>query len=310
MKSKKLLTLMMGAIVAASGMSQMAVQVYAHDGESSSSSYYYYEESNGTSILDEEGSISSLLPMGNHPIVSMTSIRARLLLVYGELKVENRSNLYVSENNLVFEPTSDTEVRLVCLDEEKEFNGNIVVPEKVFIYGEPYLVTSIGNMAFSECGNLRNVTLPASLTRIGYSAFEGCKNLQLEELPEGIEIIGGEAFMACINLKLKALPSNLREIGYSAFEDCKNLKLEVLPNGLERIGNDAFANTGMRTITIPASATELGDSAFDTNSIEEINLAQGSRLNDDDIERAYGEQLDRIIGPEGLPSKKKNNYYI
>ena len=41
MNSKKVLALVMGAIVASSGMSQMAMQVYAHDEESSSSSYSY-----------------------------------------------------------------------------------------------------------------------------------------------------------------------------------------------------------------------------------------------------------------------------
>ena len=427
MNSKKVLALMMGAIVASSGMSQMAVQVYARDEESSSSSYSddYLGDIN---FSDEDDLDVEQL----RRLINFTSRRVNELLDDESLQVDNLDNLYVSENNLVFEPISDTEVRLVCLDEESGFNGDIVVPARVNINGEFYSVTSIGDVAFYDCENLRNVALPDSITEIGRFAFNMCHNLQLESLPEnlneigtsafaycenlqlevipyglreisdgafshcsnlqlealpnGIETIGDQAFefcerlglirlpesltrignnafiacenlqlaelpcnlreigsfafAGCRNIQLAELPWNLREIGSFAFADCENLRLEVLPNDLreigsrtfancinlqlrklpdgietigdeafmgcrniqleelpivlERIGGGAFADTGIRIITIPANVTELGDSAFDTDTIEEINLAQGSMLNNDDIERAYGEQLDRI----------------
>ena len=438
MNSKKVLALIMGAIVAASGMSQMAVQVYAHDEESSSSSYSD-DYLGDISFLDEEESSGSAEPMENSPAVeelkkltNFKSERIKNLPRYRYQMVDDPSNLYVSTSNLVFKPTSDTEARLVCLDEESEFNKDIVVPEKVSIKGKPYSVTSIGIAAFYECGNLENVTLPASITRIGDNAFAYCKNLQLEtlpggietigkyafsfcdklnlrtlpanlheigdsaftccgelnlielpanlrkigkgvffyckklqleELPKGITTIGDRAFSCCENLQLTALPeglttigvmafsdcenlqlaalpeglttigriafsgckklqlaalpddlriidesafkgchelnlrelpANLRKIGNSAFAYCKNLQLETLPRNLEIIGEEAFRSTAIRTITIPASVVELGNSAFDTDSIEEINLAYRSRLNDGDIERAYGRQLERI----------------
>ena len=450
MNSKKVLALMMGAIIASSGMSQMAVQVYANDEESSSSSYSY-DDSIGISIIDEDDLGAEQL----RRLTNFTSRRVNELLDDESLQVDNLDNLYVSENNLVFEPISDTEVRLVCLDEESGFNGDIVVPARVNINDEFYSVTSIGDVAFYECENLRNVDLPDSITEIGrfafnmchnlqlkslpenlneigtsafaycenlqlvvlpnglreisYGAFSHCRNLQLEELPDGIETIGDQAFefcerlglirlpegltrignnafiacenlqlallpegletigdhafahcenlqleelpwnlreigsfafagcrnlqlaalpvrltrinestfADCENLRLEVLPDGLREIGSRAFANCINLRLEILPDGLEEIGEEAFmgcrniqleelpnvleiigggafADTDIRTIIIPANVTELGDSAFDTDLIERIDLAQGSRLNNDDIERAYGEQLERI----------------
>ena len=428
MNSKKVLALMMGAIVASSGMSQMAVQVYANDEESSSSSYSY-DDSIGISIIDEDDLGAEQL----RRLTNFTSRRVNELLDDESLQVDNLDNLYVSENNLVFEPISDTEVRLVCLDEESGFNGDIFVPSRVNINGEFYSVTSIGDVAFYECENLRNVDLPDSITEIGrfafnmchnlqlkslpenlneigtsafaycenlqlvvlpnglreisYGAFSHCRNLQLEELPEDIEAIrerafeycvklnlstlptknltiieenafagceslqleelsnsiktigygafdgckdlklrslpsdlreidgfafagckdlqlqelpqnitkiGNNAFAKCTSLQLGELPESLREIGEDAFNGCSSLQLETLPEGLETIYGYAFANTGIRTITIPASVTELGDSAFDTDLIERVDLAQGSRLNNDDIERAYGNQLDRV----------------
>ena len=327
MNSKKVLALMMGAIVASSVTSQTAVQVYAHDEESSSSSYSY-DDSIDIGVLDEEESSSSSEPMEDGlsdreltRLENFTSRRANELLNGKSLQIYDLDILYVSESNLVFEPITNTEARLVCLDEEREFDGNIVVPEKVSINGELYSVTSIGNRAFYECGNLENVTLPASITRIGIRAFSRCDNLQLEVLPEDLEIIGEGAFLFCDRLNLRALPNHLHEIGNRAFSYCINLRLEglpeglkvigerafnycedlqlaSLPEGLEIIGKSAFANTDIRTITIPASVIELGDSAFNTDSIEEINLAQGSRLNDGDIRRAYGRQLGRVLGFE------------
>ena len=396
MKSKKVLALIMGAIVAASGMSQTVVQVYAHDEESSSSSYSY-DDSIGINILDEEESSGGAEPMEDSPAVeeleeltNFKSERIKKLLEYACPRTYDLDVLldvlYVSKNNLVFQRISSAKAKLVFLDEEKDFNEKVVVPEKVRIDGELYSVTSIGDKAFSDCRSLENVILPASITEIGRSAFSNCRSLenvilpasiteiggsafaycmnlqfielpkdleiidynafvyceklnlielpaklrkignfafayceklQLEELPKGLTTIGESAFSRCENLQLAALPEGLTTIGKGAFAyceklqleelpkglttidkkafiACRNLHLETLPDGLEIIGAWAFADTGIRTITIPASVTELGDSAFNTNSIEEIILAERSGLNDGDIERAYGIQLYRI----------------
>ena len=350
MKSKKVLALMMGAIVASSGMSQMVVQVYAHDEESSSSSYSddYLGDIN---FLNEEESSGGAEPMEDSPAVeeleeltNFKSERIKNLPRYRYQMVNAPSNLYVSTSNLVFKPITNKEARLVYLDEENDFNENVVVPEKVSINGELYSVTSIGDNAFGDCRSLENVILPASITEIGSYAFVGCRSLEnvilpasiteigsyafafcgklnliklpeklheigdgafsfcgelnLIELPENLREIGDMAFSCCKNLQLAALPEGLTTIGSMAFVGCKKLQLASLPQSLKIIGEEAFKNTGIRTITIPASVTELGDSAFDTNSIEEINLAQGSRLNNGDVERAYGRQLGRIIGTE------------
>ena len=363
MNGKKVLALIMGAIIAASGMSQMAVQVYAHDEESSSSSYYYYEESSFSSEpMEDSPAVEELEELTN-----FKSERIKYLVQYRYLKTD-LSNVYVSTSDLVFKPVSDTEAKLVCLDEEFEFDGDIVVPEMVKINGNVYSVTSIAGGAFNRCVNLKKVTLPASITRIGGGAFYFCYNLQLEQLPagltkighcafdscnklkfkslpEGLTKIGNGAFVDCTNLELKSLPKGLTtigectffdceklqltslpddietiargaftkcknlqltslptgvtEIGEGAFSGCEKLKLISLPNGLREISKRAFEGTGIRTITIPASVTKLGDSAFETYSIERINLAQGSRLNSNDIKRAYGRQLEKILGPAG-----------
>ena len=215
MKSKKVLALMMGAIVASSGMSQMAVQVYAHDGEPSSSSYSddYLGDIN---FLDEEESSGGAEPMEDSPaaeelekLTNFKSERVNELLDDESLQGEDSSDLYVSTNKLVFKPKLNTEVKIVRLDEEREFNRNIAVPEDIVINGQIYSIISIEKATFYDCENFENETPPVS-------------------------------------------------------------------------------------------ATDLGDSAFDTDLIEKIDLVQRNRPNNNDIERAYGRQLGRMFIPVEL----------
>ena len=213
--SRKVLALIMGAIIAASVTSQMAVQVYAHDEESSSSSYSD-DYLGDISFLDEEESSGSAEPMKEgldveelKKLTNFKSGRVNELLDDESLQGEDSSDLYVSTNKLVFKPKLNTEVKIVRLDEEREFNRNIAVPEDIVINGKIYSIISIENATFYDCENFENETPPVS-------------------------------------------------------------------------------------------ATDLGDSAFDTDLIEKIDLVQRNRPNNNDIERAYGRQLGRMFIPVEL----------
>ncbi len=57
------------------------------------------------------------------------------------------------------------------------YSGDVVIPSSVTINGITIDVTEIDREAFSMCGGLTAVTIPASLSKIGYRAFYGCENL-------------------------------------------------------------------------------------------------------------------------------------
>lgn len=165
------------------------------------------------------------------------------------LQVDKLDNLYIAPTSkLVFEIMPNNEIRVVCINVESESNKKISIPKKIEFDSQVYTVTSIGNMAFANFCNLKDVVLPNSITKIGVGAFFGCTKLESISLPNSLEII--DAF--------------------------------------------AFQGTGIKKITIPKSVQKLGDSAFDTISIEEIILEEGSQLKPGDIEKAYGGQLKRI----------------
>ena len=54
------------------------------------------------------------------------------------------------------------------------YRGEVVIPESVEHQGTTYIVTSIGENAFTYCSGLTSVTIPNSVTSIGEEAFRDC----------------------------------------------------------------------------------------------------------------------------------------
>ena len=79
-----------------------------------------------------------------------------------------------------------------------EYSGAVVIPESVTYNGKTYPVTSIGEMAFSDCRGLTSVTIPNSVTSIGIYAFNNCSSLTSVTIPNSVTSIGERAFWECI----------------------------------------------------------------------------------------------------------------
>lgn len=121
--------------------------------------------------------------------------------------------------------------------------GSIVIPEGV---------KEIGNSAFSNCKNLKKITLPKSIVKIEKKSFYKCSSLF------EIEFLG--------------VPE---EIGESAFESCRLTKI-LLPDGVKNICNNAFANNIAHVVTIPSSVGSIGDYAFlGCNDIRYLKISEG-----------------------------------
>ncbi len=180
---------------------------------------------------------------------------------------------YLGNNENVIIPKYLNGKPVITIGQEA-FQGKSKVLKSVLI---PDSVTSIGDYAFSFCGNLESITIPSSVTSIGKKAFSGCNNLesitvesnnanyssqdgilynkdktQIIEVPQGIS---GSI----------VLPNTLTSIGSSAFFNCGNLKTVTFEENskLENIGYSAFDGCiGLESITIPSSVTSIGGSAF------------------------------------------------
>lgn len=97
-----------------------------------------------------------------------------------------------------------------------------VIPERINVNGNIYVVTEIGNDAFSN-KNITSVQFPSTLKKIGFSAFWYTK---LEEiiLPDGLEEIGGAAFYS---------------VSYKKF-----IKEIYIPTSVTKMGHNSFWNVG------------------------------------------------------------------
>ena len=109
-------------------------------------------------------------------------------------------------------------------------------------YVIPSSVTSIGDLAFSDCRSLSEIVIPSSVTSIGDSAFDTCSSLSEIVIPSSVTSIGNHAFSDCLSLSEIVIPSSVTSIGNGAFSWCLSLSEIVIPSSVTSIGDGAFYN--------------------------------------------------------------------
>ncbi len=139
-------------------------------------------------------------------------------------------------------------------------------------------VTTIGDMAFSNCSTLIDINIPESVTTIVGGAFEECSELKTINISASVTTIGGGAFAGCDQLTnievssdnriYKSIDGNVytkdgtklvqyavgktdssfvvsddvTEIYYSAFKGCEKLISITLGKKVKTIRNNAFTD--------------------------------------------------------------------
>jgi len=83
-------------------------------------------------------------------------------------------------------------------------------------------VTTIGNFAFMDCGNVESITIPQSVISFGNRSFMGCGMTELI-LPENLQTIDEAAFLGCRKLLKISIPESVESLGKWCFEYCPQL---------------------------------------------------------------------------------------
>ena len=179
-------------------------------------------------------------------------------------------------------------------------SGEYTVPDGVKEIGEgaffysgvtkvhiPASVEVIGKSAFYMCYSLQSVDFAAGskLKTVRDLAFSECTQLQQVELPASVDSLGANAFTFCDGLRKVTLPASLKRLCYGTFSSCVALTRIVVPPACKVIDEFAFGNcTGLSyvdvqgadtistkafyhcsvlsTVKLPASLEKAGDKMF------------------------------------------------
>lgn len=148
-------------------------------------------------------------------------------------------------------------------EEGESYSGDIIVPASVNYESADYAVTSLGDDCFGS-SDITKITLSEGLKSIGKRVFSYCGKIRKIAIPASVGALGDNAFAYCDNLfevsfaensQIEAFPSGL-------FKGDSQLYEAVFPVGIKTIGSEAYSGTGISSLPIPGTVTEIGSGAF------------------------------------------------
>ena len=168
----------------------------------------------------------------------------------------------------------------------------------------PTYIEHIGMYAFSECRDLRQITIPEGVVSIGDSAFNKCNTLESIILPSGLASIGVGAFSHCTKLTHINLEAGINNIGIAAFDACVNLETPSMYNTkIEVVQSNTFWGCDQfRTVEFPATLKKIEYVAF--MLCENLNtlIFNSGQLTIEDGAFTYCKNLRELVFTKGKPT--------
>ena len=120
-----------------------------------------------------------------------------------------------------------------------------------------------GNVAFGDCYNLTKAILQDGITTVPEAMFCFCGDLKDITIPASVKSVQDDAFRRCLSLTSINIPE-VESIGNSAFLECWNLRGDlILSNKVKEIKDFAFDHTGFSGIKWEGTdGCKIGNSVF------------------------------------------------
>ena len=202
-------------------------------------------------------------------------------------------NTYTDKQGITYELKDNT----ITVTDGSKAKGEIIIPATIEKGGISYPVTSVGDIAFENCGALESVTFSGDVGSIGNTAFENCWQLVSVTFSGDVGGIGLGAFGSCDALNTVTFSGDVGSIGNYAFGSCDALNtvtfsgdvgsirrlaftgcsaLDTLTfsGDVGSIGWEAFYNCRhLNTVTFSGKVDSIGDSAFADAALETVTFS-------------------------------------
>lgn len=117
---------------------------------------------------------------------------------------------------------------------------------------------NIEGFIFDSCTSLIDVEWNAPV--LGDLQFSYCSNLKNISLGKGIVVIPNQCFQSCISLNNVVIPEGVTTIIFNAFQSCMSLNSVKFPSTLKEIGTVAFGGTALKSVSLPSDCTYYSNS--------------------------------------------------
>lgn len=156
----------------------------------------------------------------------------------GAITVDTHNPVFSSSDGVLFNTSGTTLI---------QFPGG-----RAGAYMIPGGVTSVASDSFTDCINITNVTIPASVTNFGYSMFSRCSSLAaitVDPLSPAFSSLDGVLFdkyqtnlVRCPGAKSGdyRIPDSVSRINDYSFDYCPRLTSVTIPAAVRTIGHFAF----------------------------------------------------------------------
>ena len=138
----------------------------------------------------------------------------------------------------------------------------------------------ISGFAFSNCEDIKSVTIPSTVTTIGENAFGYCYSLESINIPNSVKSIGEHAFYCCTGLTSATIGNGISDMDGALFSGCENLNSVSFTQGATVLGNNIFDEcSALTSVVLPNTITFIGENAFnDCRSLNTINIPTGVKI--------------------------------
>lgn len=153
--------------------------------------------------------------------------------------------------------------------------ADVVIPEEI----EGYPVTKISSGIFSENNEIQSLTITGNICEIGEDAFKGLDNLERVTISTKQKEIKGLDFSENQSLRLVEMSGALEVLNSQIFSGCSSLVKVVFPPNLKEIGGGAFSGTGIESMVVPDSVSELGIEVFSScENLKSVILSKNMKI--------------------------------